>query len=346
MNKQVDVLVGCQFGSEGKGLVAGILAKRKPYDWLISVNSAQAGHTVIYKGEPIVTRQIPSAAVINHKAGIYIGAGAIINIDVLLAEIDLLESKRIPIVDRLNIHQKALLISEEDIQAERGELELKEKIGSTCEGVGMALSRRVLRSAKVFEDYSFNPRILRSRVSDHFVIDEIQGNILLEGSQGFGLSNFSKFYPFCTSRDTTTAAFLSYARINPRFLRHVYGVYRSYPIRVGGNSGQMYKEVNWEIVAQQSGYPQLSEITTVTKRVRRVGIWDARLAKAATAINGVDRAILTFANYINRQDESCDDWDKLSQKTKDFVNNTATHVGGWYGISTDREGTLIDLGLD
>ncbi len=341
MNKSIDVLVGCQFGSEGKGLVAGILATIYKYDWLVSVNSAQAGHTVYYHGEPIITRHIPSSAVINHLASIYIGAGAIINIPILIKEIEMLEDKGIPIIERLNIHDKALIIEKTDIDYERDRGDLITRIGSTGEGVGMALSKRVLREAKLFGDYNKESSYFKNKINDYFVINIIKGNILLEGSQGFGLSNFSSYYPFCTSRDTTTSAFLSYARFNPKYLQHVYGVFRTYPIRVGGNSGQMYNELSWEKIANRSGYKHLIEKTTVTKRIRRVGEWDSNLAKIAVAINGVDRPILTFTNYISNHNEGVSKWGDLTKDTVDFINKTNSDVGNWWLISTDKFGTYL-----
>ncbi len=342
MKSNIDVIVGCQYGSEGKGLVSGKIAQTNYYDWIISVNSAQAGHTVIYEGKPIVTRQLPSGAVTNHQANILIGAGAIINLEVLKEEIKMLEQNNIPILNRLYIHGKALIVEDSDIEAEEGQLGLFEKCGSTCEGVGMANSRRSLRTAKTFMDCYFvlneeMPGIIM--ISDNYLI---LGDILLEGSQGFGLSLFGEHYPKCTSRDTTTSAFLSYARLSPRNVRDVYGVYRTYPIRVAGNSGYLCAEITWEDLALSSGYDSLKEITTVTKRVRRVGLWDSGLAKLATRINGVNRPILTFLNYLSCRDENQVNKDLLTESSQVFMRATADEIGGkWWASSSSAEGGWI-----
>ena len=342
----IDIIVGCQYGSEGKGLVAGMLAEKNKYNWIVSVNSAQAGHTVKYRNDYIVTRQLPSGAVKNHEANILIGAGAIVNPKVLIAEIEYLEKMiGISIMDRLFIHKSVISIDDSCIDEERNKLNLLDKIGSTCEGVGVANSRRAIRTARLLFDYFLrDPDLYHNYLNKIKWVDDslhIVGNVLLEGSQGFGLSIFSKHYPQCTSRDTTTAAFLSYARLSPRNIQHIYGVYRTFPIRVAGNSGYMFNEISWENLAKMSGYDSLQEITTVTKRVRRVGMWDSQLAQEATKVNGVNRPILTFGNYLDKNFE--DHPELIDRHKEDKANHQIFKMESdikipWYAISTSKNG--------
>src|SRR5690606_13520366 len=106
--------------------------------------------------------------------------------------------------------------------------------------------------------------------------------VMLEGTQGTGLSLFHGTYPWVTSRDTTVAGCLSEAGISPNRVRKVIMVCRSYPIRVqnpaGATSGPMAREINWETVAERSGVPveelQSNERTSTTKRKRRVAEFD------------------------------------------------------------------------
>ena len=339
---KIDVIVGCQFGSEAKGLVAGMLAKKNLYDVLVSVNSSQAGHTVpFYKDgiyHQIVTRQLPSSCVINHDALIYIGPGAVINLDVLFNEIRMLEDFNIPIKDRLLINPKATIISNDDINREKN-VKLKERIGSTCEGVGSALSMRAIRECYIIENY--RDKLLHEHNIHIGELSKHHEFILLEGSQGFGLSTFSLYYPYCTSRDTTTAAFLSYAQLPFRDVRNIYGVYRTFPIRVGGNSGPMYKETTWDEVSKISGYENLCEITTVTKRIRRIGFWDSLLAHKATVVNGVDRPILTFVNYLDRRFEGLQDYEQFIRLADKGIiksyDQMSKDVNGFWALSTDNK---------
>jgi adenylosuccinate synthase len=85
--------------------------------------------------------------------------------------------------------------------------------------------------------------------------------VLLEGTQGTGLSLFHGRYPHVTSRDTTTAACLAEAGIGPHRVRRVVMVTRTYPIRVGNSStgatsGPMTREIDWDVIAERSGIPE------------------------------------------------------------------------------------------
>lgn len=337
----VDVLVGGQYGSEAKGLVATHIAQHKGYDWLVSVNSAQAGHTAPYfkTGEMIVNRQLPSACINNHAAKILIGAGSIVNLDVLKEEIRIMETMGIPILDRLYISSEATIISAWDIENEK-ENKMQERVGSTCEGVGSALAARMHRNGKVFKDvHEEFCDAIGKRV--FMISDPIDGVIFLEGSQGYGLSTYKGHYPYCTARDTTAAAFLSYARISPRHVRDIYGVFRTYPIRVGGNSGYMHKELTWEEVAKRSGYKSLCERTTVTKRVRRVGEWDSNLARESVKVNGINRPVLTFVNYLDSSIEGVEDPMLFSPEVLDKIGEMGKDVGGFYAISTNASNMIV-----
>ena len=336
-----DVIVGCQFGSEGKGLVAGAVANLFDYQGLISVNSAQAGHTIYWEGKKHVLRHLPAAAVVNKKAKIYIGAGTIINLDVFLKEIKEVESKGVPIKNRLVINQMATIIEPEDIEAEENS-SIVNRIGSTAEGVGVALAKRVNRVAKTVFDYmhKFDPELnvmftLKS-AEEFFTSNEY---CLLEGSQGYGLSNFGEFYPFCTGRGTTTAFMIGYAGIPPTKVRRVFGIFRSYPIRVGGNSGPLYNELSWHEINDRSGYLErdvdLTEVTTVTKRVRRIGEWNQELAEKAFNDNGVTHPVLTFANYL--------DADFVENQAK-FSQHKLAELLPWWAISFSEQYELAIIG--
>jgi len=354
--KIIDVIVGCQFGSEAKGLVASYVASIEKYDWLISVNSAQAGHTAPYwkegekEPEMIVTRQLPSSCITDFEAKIFIGPGAVINPEVLVEEIIMLEEKGIPICDRLFISENATIVTEEDIIAESVN-NLTNRLGSTNEGIGSALAMRAMRkSLQIKNSFIDIIKNLKSKgleksftlVSDYFSVDHISGKILIEGSQGYGLSIMSGYYPFCTSRDTTTAAFLSYAQLSPLDVRDVYGVYRTYPIRVGGNSGPMHEEIDWPIIEGRSGYKDLAEFTTVTKRMRRIGEWDNNLAKKATIVNGVTKPILCFANYLDKNVENALCLDEFPEEILQEIAKRAESIGQpWFAISTNKHGNFL-----
>lgn len=163
--------------------------------------------------------------------------------------------------------------------------------------------------------------------------------ILHEGSQGFSLDiNHGSHYPQCTSRGTTAMQNMADMGISHRELGDVYLVIRPYPIRVGnviedgktvGYSGDCYadqKELTWQDVANEAGMPQeeadkllKKELTTVTKRLRRVFTFSDRQLREAALINGATKIALNFANYIDWSCSGCNDYQNLPAKVKDFI---------------------------
>jgi adenylosuccinate synthase len=125
--------------------------------------------------------------------------------------------------------------------------------------------------------------------------------ILIEGTQGFGLSPIhGEAWPKCTARDTTAAAFLSEAGLSPMDVDEVVLVLRCHPIRVAGDSGPLVGETSWETIRQESGstFP-LDEYTSVTGRLRRVGHFDAELVSKAINANQPTRIVLNHLDYID-----------------------------------------------
>jgi adenylosuccinate synthase len=132
------VLIGGQYGSEGKGHIASFLAPE--YDYLLRVGGPNAGHKVFEEPEPYTHHQLPSGTR-RSEARLIIGPGAVLSVPKLLKEIA--ECK--VTLDRLSIDPCAMLIEGADIAFE--EKTLKREIGSTAQGVGSATSRTILRSA-------------------------------------------------------------------------------------------------------------------------------------------------------------------------------------------------------
>lgn len=317
--QNVDVILGLQFGSEGKGAIIGAVAGK--YCNAVNIHSAQAGHTVFQGSIKFVNRQLPSSWV-NKNARLLIGAGAMINVEVLFAEIDAIEKAGYDIRNRLVIDRKAGIVEQKHIDEEHNSD--IDKHGSTKEGVGAAWKERIMRKAKLAENVTELQMYLGDVWSE---LDKSYTDIVVEGCQGFGLSLFHGYYPSCTSRDISTSSLLAGIGINPRRLRHVYGIIRSYPIRIAGNSGPFKQELSWEEITTRSGSPMpLIEITTVTKRVRRIGEFDIdQVAKAAT-VCGVDRLVLTFADYLDFKVHGCTDMAHLTKPVLDFIDKLEKYL--------------------
>ena len=125
--------------------------------------------------------------------------------------------------------------------------------------------------------------------------------IVVEGSQGFGLSLFhGGHHPHATSRDTTASTFLGEAGLSPRDVDDVTLVIRAFPIRVAGKSGPLPEETSWESIGRRSGLgPDYLELTTATRKVRRVAHFDADVVSRAIEANRPDRIVLNHMDYFD-----------------------------------------------
>jgi adenylosuccinate synthase len=316
----VDTLVGMQWGSEGKGKVAAHLAKE--YNAMVRSGGPQAGHTFYDLGETKhVLRQIP-CGVIEDKCLLFITAGGLINVDVLASEL-----KFHPLYpDRLMIDPHTMVVTEKHIEEERVR-DIEKRIASTVEGVGAAQSDKVWRTARLFAHYAENDPELYffcDNTSEHINTLAREGySILLEGTQGFGLSLNHGSYPYCTSRDVTSAALMGDAGVSPRYYRRTIGVMRTYPIRVGGNSGPAgtSEELDWNTIRSRSGHVRdITEHTTVTGRVRRVFEQDFDILRQAVMVNSIDQIALMFIDYICADDYGVMYFDDLSKASREYID--------------------------
>ena len=319
----VDVLVGGEYGSEGKGQIAAYLAPE--YDVLVRVGGPNAGHQVFEEPVPRTWHHLPSGTARNPRAQVVLGPGAVLRVPSLLSEIAGAEIS----YKRLSIDPKAMIISDTDIRDETG---LKASIGSTGQGVGYATARKVLRgggSDRVLlaRDIPALRRYIRDTLD---ILDDSYAKgrrVFLEGTQGTGLSLHHGDYPHVTSRDTTVGGCLGEAGISPARVRRIVMVCRTYPIRVqsprGRTSGKMSRELKWAEIARRSHIPLKellkAERTSTTKRKRRVGEFDWMLIRRAASLNGPTDIALTFADYVDIRNRKARRFDQLTAETLQFI---------------------------
>lgn len=304
MRGKMLAVIGAQYGSEGKGAIVSHIANQ--YDVHVRVGSPNAGHTIYWRGEKHVMQTIPCGW-INPTAQIVIGRGALLNMNKLMEEIKHIERYYPDFRKRLHIDPKAGVLDEKFHQIEGGvDGEMHRRIGSTGEGVGPARMARLSRDPQQFYhfgdvamDYGLTDALCPNTPRFIACSQDRGDDVLLEGTQGSALSLLHSNWPYCTSIDTNAAALLSEIGIAPERLTEVLLVARSYPIRVAGNSGPMEHEITWEELSRRIG-KDVSERTTVTKKIRRVAEWDDRLFQSALVLNGAkSRVALMFADYID-----------------------------------------------
>ena len=331
------MVVGGQFGSEGKGKVALEIARRSSEPVaVVRVGGPNSGHTAHDRaGRKRVLRQLP-AGCIDRDVDIVLPAGSYIDVDVLRSEIEELDYPR----DRIRISGQARIITDQHKRWEAA-AGLVGAIGSTGSGVGGAVMASVARGAGNFELESFEaadhsdlePFI--SDTSGHLRAGLDAGHrVIVEGTQGFGLSLLEGgYWPKATSRSTTAAGALAEAGLSPVDVDDVTMVIRSFPIRVAGDSGPLINETTWEAIAEKAGRDDdLREYTTVSRRLRRVGRFDPVLVRRALNANRPTRLVLNHVDYVGRQE----DFDDPGSNVRSFVRQIENDIDwavDWLGFS-------------
>lgn len=342
-NGKVTIITDLQFGSTGKGLIAGYLAKRDRPDTLVTTWMPNAGHTFIdADGTKYIHTMLANGIVSDSVHTVMIGPGSMINIDNLLCEY----KNAVKVTGRtfrILVHPHAGIVRPEHRAEESGPMT---KIGSTKKGCGAALIQRIQR------DPDSNNTALASRHLFPFswVVNINQWNralkeaesIQFEMAQGFSLSIYHGFYPYCTSRDVTPAQGMADAGMPLSWLKKVVGACRTFPIRVAnryqdghhgeddkmiGWSGPCYpdqEEIDWDYVEVEP------ELTTVTKLPRRIFTFSEQQMKDAIFICEPDEIFLNFCNYLD-----ADKVRGLVNKIQDM--GSYVRYLGWGANETDIE---------
>ena len=347
----VSIVVGSQFGSEGKGKTALEIVRRSHEPVVaIRVGGPNSGHTAYdHLGGKHVLRQLPAACV-DKNVDVVLPAGSYIDVEILLSEIQALGYPS----HRIHVSRYARIILPEHREWER-EAGLINAIGSTGSGVGAAIMASVARESASFKLSSpAAPDDARLR---HLIHDDTSRQlrehlsegrrVVIEGTQGFGLSLLEGgYWPKATSRSTTAAGALAEAGLSPVDVDDITMVMRSFPIRVAGNSGPLVGETTWDAIAQQAGrHDRLREYTTVTGKLRRVGRFDASLVRRSIDVNRPTRLVLNHVDYIGSQHDLDDGRGGLRK----FIRQTENDIGrriDWLGFSgsdvVERERTGHD----
>jgi len=334
----ISIVVGGQYGSEGKGKVALEMVRRDPSTTIVvrpgGTNSGHTGYST--SGERIILRQLPTAA-IDGRAQVVFPAGSYIDVDLLHREMERVSLPR----SRVAIDPRAHLIRPEHVVWER-EGDLVNSIGSTGSGTGGAVIARVARYAT---NQPLGMSASDSEALQPFLADTAElmasalqtgDRILIEGTQGFGLSVLhSHAWPKCTSRDTTAAGFLSEAGLSPMQVDKIVLVLRCHPIRVAGDSGPLNGETTWQAIAEKAGVTSdIREYTSVTQRLRRVGQFDPVVVRRAIQANAPTELVLNHLDYVDPQVRL----GSFSKKARDFVQHVEQSVGAKVSeVGTDEK---------
>ncbi|BCD62952.1 adenylosuccinate synthase [Nitratiruptor sp. YY08-26] len=329
-----DLIVGIQWGDEGKGKIVDLLAQE--YNVVCRYQGGHnAGHTIVVDGKKIALHLIPSG-ILNPKATNIIGNGVVVSPEALLKEMEQFSD----LDGRLLISDKAHLIFKyhEEIDKAKEKLRGKNAIGTTGRGIGPAYSDKVARQGhrvgelkdvakladKIMEYFAANSAYFQAlgvvvpkkeQLLDElkryqealmpYVVDvtnylwdliEVgEAKILLEGAQGTMLDIDHGTYPFVTSSNTIAAGACTGLGLAPKDIDRVIGIAKAYCTRVGNGPFPTEDFGEDGEKLRQQGH----EFGTTTGRPRRCGWFDAVAAKYACRLNGCDELAIMKLDVLD-----------------------------------------------
>jgi len=303
-NRKANLIMGGQWGSEGKGKLAGwIYENYHKISMAITDFTPNAGHTFVDGGFVRVSKVIPIGAMFSSVETVIIGPHSVFDIDRFFEEMD---EFGVGIGNqRIFIHPMAQVLTSENKYQEKGSLR---SISSTMQGSAAAQIEKIMRNPNNISLAKDCPKLGEYIADTHVVVQNALSKgrtALIETAQGYDLGlNHGYMWPYVTGRDCMLGRWLDNAGVHPRQLGSVITALRTYPIRVGSlpnsTSGPCHsdqKEISWDTISESIGVKTI-EYTTVTKRIRRVFTWsDEQVSKMCRMIKP-DYAFLNYINYV------------------------------------------------
>lgn len=368
---KVDVLLGLQWGDEGKGKVVDVLTPQ--YEVVARFQGGpNAGHTLEFEGEKYILKSIPSGIFQDGKINI-IGNGVVIDPALFKQEVEGLETSGHTLADRLFISKKAHLIlpTHRLLDAASEKAMGDARIGTTGRGIGPAYTDKVgrhgLRVGDLFHNFEekYRNAVLRHKElldhyqleydlpalekpwfegiekmkeftiidSEHFINKHLAegGSVLAEGAQGSMLDIDFGSYPFVTSSNTICAGACSGMGVAPGRIGEVYGIFKAYCTRVG--SGPFPTELLDE--EGQRLRDNGNEYGSVTGRPRRCGWIDLVALRYTIMLNGVTKLVMMKSDVLDSFEtiKACVAYRVNGEETEDLP----------YDISDGIEPVYIEL---
>lgn len=357
---KLDVLLGLQWGDEGKGKVVDVLTPN--YDVVSRFQGGpNAGHTLEFEGQKYVLRSIPSGIFQGNKINI-IGNGVVLDPALFKAEVEGLEKSGHELTKKLYISKKAHLIlpTHRLLDAAYESAKGDSKIGTTGKGIGPTYTDKISRNGLRVGDILYNfEQKYTAAINRHkailkqfdleydlesiekewfegikklkeftFIDSEHEINrylkeekaVLAEGAQGTMLDIDFGSYPFVTSSNTVAAGACTGLGVAPKNIGEVFGIFKAYCTRVG--SGPFPTELENETgeKLQKLGH----EFGSVTGRARRCGWIDLVALRYAIMINGVTKLIMMKSDVLDSFDhiKACIAYNINGETTTEFPFET------------------------
>lgn len=375
---KADVLLGLQWGDEGKGKVVDVLTPH--YDVVARFQGGpNAGHTLEFDGKKYVLRSIPSGIFQQGQINI-IGNGVVLDPVLFMDEAEALKSSGVDIKHILKISRKAHLImpTHRLLDAAYEKLKGDAKIGTTGKGIGPTYTDKVgrngLRVGDIYCNFKNKYEIARKRhinlltalgenvdisdaetkwldaieylkqydlIDSEFVVNHYldEGKkVLCEGAQGSMLDVDFGSYPYVTSSNTVCAGACTGLGLSPNRIGEVYGIFKAYCTRVG--SGPFPTELHDEVGAKIRDIGH--EYGAVTGRERRCGWIDLVALRYTIMLNGVTQLIMMKSDVLDGFEtvKVCNSYRVNGEETRDFPYDIEHGIEPVY---TELPGWNVDM---
>lgn len=335
----ISILIGLQWGDEGKGKMVDILTKDHKHI-VRSHGGANAGHTLVVNNREFKFHLVPSG-ILHDTALCYLAGGVVLDPEVFLQEINFLNEAAVEFKNKLFISKRAHVLFpfhkllDKAMEMQRG----KGNIGTTGKGIGPCYTDKTSRlgitveellneklfTQKIKERYEFLPFEIKTNYNldtclndaikwrhlltplvidvEHVLYQALKKGekILLEGAHGSMLDVAFGTYPFVTSSGCIAASVLAGAGLGPTFVNRVCGVVKAYTTRVG--SGPLPTALSDHEQSLFISHIKAREIGTTTGRQRRMGWLDIPLLRRSIELSGVTEIVLTKLDILDDLDE-------------------------------------------
>lgn len=342
LESNVDFVVGSQYGDEGKGMVAKLLADKAeqagdPYEWTARVGAQNAEHRFVHDACDLCARILPSASAFRDRNGhtpikAILGAGHCFKPEQLL-----LEAVHLGVpVDRIYVDQLAMWLKDEHATSNR---EKGDKRGTTGWGIGSASSEKVGRSpdTKLMKDNETLNQLLGENLTKAALLPFLSKPGLFESSQGTMLSLNHGRFPWSTAKDVSVPAMCAELGISTKRVRKVTGIVRLVFMRVSGPSGPTGgKEFSYDQIEERTGlrfhnhkrmqgdsmkWTSTANIATGATDEERLFDFSLEELYYSKLLNGFDELAVTFCDMHRPGNYRAQTWEELHPETRESIES-------------------------
>jgi adenylosuccinate synthase len=315
------VVIGAQWGDEGKGKIVDYLANEAQIIVRFS-GGANAGHTIVIGDDQYALHLIPSGILYPDKL-VILGAGMVIDPVALFSELEMLRKRGIDTTGRVFISDRAHIVLPRYIQIDKDRDQARKKpIGTTGRGIGITYSMKSDRDGIRIADLGWKEKMDELEEADRqflapyvdrlkamaidlsvFLIHHKNAQTLFEGAQGTLLDLDLGTYPFVSSGMSCAAGAAIGGCVGPRNLDKVLGVFKAYSTRVGNGPFPSEFDINSEDALCRFVRETGREYGVTTGRPRRCGYLDMVALRYACLVNSIDSLVMTHLDVYDTLEE-------------------------------------------